>query len=166
MGGILVREARPDDEDALSRIHAEVARYYVGLAPKYFQLPALGGFDQGRDGASTSSQGDSLRLVAEADGEVVGALFARLLGPGEGATRGVTSGAGELRLRIDYLATAAGRRRRGVGTLLVEAAEAWGRRAGATIAETTACDGSSLSFPFWEERMGYEDRSVSLRKSL
>jgi GNAT superfamily N-acetyltransferase len=166
MGVILVRQARPDDGDALSRIHAEVARYYVGLAPKYFQLPELRGFGQEFDGVSQSTEGRALRLVAEADGEVVGALAARLLRPDQEATRKITSDAEALHLRIDYLATTAARRRQGVGTLLVEAAEAWGRQAGATIAETSACDNSPLSVPFWEDRMGYDDRSVGPRKPL
>jgi GNAT superfamily N-acetyltransferase len=165
MGIILVRPARPDDGEALSRIHAEVARYYVGLAPKHFQLPEFSG-GQKLDGAARSTQGETLRLVAEADGEVVGALAARLLRPDHGATPRTPPDATEVRLRIDYLATTAARRRQGIGTLLVEAAEEWGRQAGATIAETTACDKSPLSVPFWEERMGYDDRSVRLRKPL
>jgi len=163
MGAILVRQARPDDGHALARLHAEVARYYVGLAPKHFQLPERGELD----GAVRSAERGTLRLVAEADGEVVGALAARLLRSSEqGATRELTRDSGGLHLRIDYLATSAARRRQGIGTLLVEAAEAWGRQAGATIAETTVCDNSPLAVPFWEDRMGYDDRSVSLRKPL
>ena len=109
---------------------------------------------------------ETLRLVAEADGDVVGALAARLVPAHQPATRNATSDAGELSLRIDYLATIAARRRQGIGTLLVKAAEDWGRQSGATIAETTVCDNSPLSVPFWEERMGYDGGSVSLRRAL
>ena len=70
------------------------------------------------------------------------------------------------RLRIEYLATAAAWRRRGIGTRLVQAAEAWGRTFGATVAETTTFQGSPLSVPFWEDRMGYEELSINLRKRL
>lgn len=148
MEEISVRDARPADAEALARVHADVARYYEELGPRYFE--------EGQ-----------LRLVAEIDGEVVGALTARVLepvvadqpvGPGPQET--------ERRLRIDYLATAAASRRAGIGTRLVQAAESWGRKVGATIAETTAFRGSALSIPFWEDRMGYEELPMSLEKRL
>ena len=145
MGEISVRDARPADAEALARVHADVARYYDERGTHYF--------DEGE-----------LRLVAEIEGEVVGALTARVLEP-------ITAGDGrhgeaETRLRIDYLATAAASRRAGIGTRLVQAAESWGRGVGATIAETTAFRGSALSIPFWEDRMGYEELPMSLVKRL
>jgi GNAT superfamily N-acetyltransferase len=145
MEEIIVREAQPADAEALARVHADVARYYDERGPHYF--------DEGQ-----------LRLVAEVEGEVVGALTARLLEPV--TVGGNTTGDAEKRLRIDYLATAAASRRAGIGTRLVEAAESWGRRVGATIAETTAFRGSALSIPFWEDRMGYEELPTSLEKRL
>jgi GNAT superfamily N-acetyltransferase len=142
---ISVRDALPADAAALARVHADVARYYEELGPRYFE--------EGQ-----------LRLVAEVDGEVVGALTARLLEPvgADGAGRTEV----ETRLRIEYLATAAASRRVGIGTRLVQAAESWGRKVGATIAETTAFRGSALSIPFWEDRMGYEELPMSLEKRL
>ena len=145
MEEISVREAQPADAEALARLHADVARYYDERGPHYF--------DEGQ-----------LRLVAEVDGEVVGALTARLLEPV--TVGGDATGDAEKRLRIDYLATAAASRRAGIGTRLVQAAESWGRRVGATIAETTAFRGSALSIPFWEDRMGYEELPMSLEKRL
>ena len=94
----------------------------------------------------------------------MGALTARLLEPVTGGGDG--RGEAETRLRIDYLATAAASRRAGIGTRLVQAAESWGRKVGATIAETTAFRGSALSIPFWEDRMGYEELPMSLEKRL
>jgi len=145
MEEISVREAQPADADALARLHADVARYYDERGPHYF--------DEGQ-----------LRLVAEVEGEVVGALTARLLEPV--TVGGDATGDAEKRLRIDYLATAAASRRAGIGTRLVQAAESWGRGVGATIAETTAFRGSALSIPFWEDRMGYEELPMSLVKRL
>ena len=145
MEEISVREAQPADAEALARVHADVARYYDERGPHYF--------DEGQ-----------LRLVAEVDGEVVGALTARLLEPVTAG--GDARGEAEKRLRIDYLATAPASRRSGIGTRLVEAAESWGRRVGATIAETTAFRGSALSIPFWEDRMGYEELPMTLEKRL
>jgi GNAT superfamily N-acetyltransferase len=148
MEEISVRDARPGDAEGLARVHADVVRYYDQVGPSYF--------DEGQ-----------LRLVAEIEGEVVGALTARLLKP-PGAERRVDPGedGGETRLRIDYLATAATRRRSGIGTRLVQAAERWGRGGGATIADTTAFRGNALSIPFWEDRMGYEEQPLGLEKRL
>jgi GNAT superfamily N-acetyltransferase len=143
MEEISVRDALPADAEGLARVHADVARYYDERGPHYF--------DEGE-----------LRLVAEVEGEVVGALAARLLEPVTVDGRREE----ETRLRIDYLATAADRRRAGIGTRLVEAAESWGRGVGATIAETTAFRGSALSIPFWEDRMGYEELPMTLVKRL
>jgi GNAT superfamily N-acetyltransferase len=142
---ISVRDAQPADAEALARVHADVSRYYDERGTHYF--------DEGE-----------LRLVAEIEGEVVGALTARVLEPvaaGDGR-----KGEAETRLRIDYLATAAASRRAGIGTRLVQAAESWGRGVGATVAETTAFRGSALSIPFWEDRMGYEELPMSLVKRL
>jgi GNAT superfamily N-acetyltransferase len=148
MEEISVRDAQPADAEALARVHADVASYYDERGTHYF--------DEGQ-----------LRLVAEIEGEVVGALAARLLEPVVSDRRGRAGATdAETRLRIDYLATAAARRRAGIGTRLVQAAESWGRKVGATIAETTAFRGSALSIPFWEDRMGYEELPMSLEKRL
>jgi GNAT superfamily N-acetyltransferase len=143
MEEISVRDARPADAEGLARVHADVARYYAEQGPRYFD-------------------GGELMLVAEIDGEIVGALAARLVAPASANDPSES----ETRLRIDYLATAADRRRSGIGTQLVRTAERWGRRGGATIAETTAFRDSALSIPFWEDRMGYEEQPMSLEKRL
>lgn len=149
------------------RIHADVARYYVELTPDPFELTAPGELAGDLAQPAAEPGATSARyLVAEAQGEVVGALVARLLPAEEHPGREMTADLERPRLRIEYLATAAAHRRQGVGTRLVQAAEAWGRTCGATIAETTTFQGSSLSVPFWEDRMGYEERSINLRKQL
>jgi GNAT superfamily N-acetyltransferase len=163
---ITVRAAQPGDGEALMRIHAEVAQYHVDLGPRDLQLPIPAGSDEEPDAEVGAKDAPTLRLVAEAEGEVAGALVARLLPPEDGAKRRTAPHLEETRLRIEYIATAAAIRRRGVGTRLVEAAEAWGRSVGATIAETSTYHGSPLSVPFWEERMGYQEPSVNLRKPL
>jgi GNAT superfamily N-acetyltransferase len=150
-GEISVREALPADSAALELVHADVAQYYGQGAP---YQPA----------ETAAADDSSLRLVAEVDGEIVGVLVAKL-STGEDGDRASEPPA-EKRLRISYLATAAGRRRTGVGTRLVQTAEEWGRQAGATVAETTAFQGSALSLPFWEDRMGYEELATSLQKRL
>jgi GNAT superfamily N-acetyltransferase len=150
-GEISVREALPGDADALELVHADVAQYYDRGAPR-------------PSDRSSAAGGTALRLVAEVDGEIVGVLAARLTDGENDADSGPE--APEKRLLISYLATAADRRRTGIGTRLVETAEEWGRQAGATVAETTTFQGSPLSVPFWEDRMGYEELATSLAKRL
>ena len=86
------------------------------------------------------------QLVAEIDGEVVGALDAELLPPHGDARYAFTRDLNAPRLRIDVPGD---RRRapaaRGVGTALVQAAEAWGREHGATVAELTTYQDSPLA---------------------
>jgi GNAT superfamily N-acetyltransferase len=148
---ISVREALPGDTEALEVVHADVAQYYDQGAPHAAERPS-------------AADGQALRLVAEVDGEIVGVLAARVTG-GDNGYDG-DSEADEKRLQISYLATVADRRRTGIGTRLVQTAEEWGRRAGATVAETTTFQSSPLSVPFWEDRMGYEELATSLEKRL
>jgi ribosomal protein S18 acetylase RimI-like enzyme len=164
MEPITVRNARRGDEEALARIHAEVARYYRDLAPDYFQV--LERFAEQLATEAPAIESATLHLVAEAEGQIIGALVARLLPPEVAAKREITPELGARILRIEYLAVEAASRRKGVGTRLVEAGEAWGRAAGATSSETTTYHGSPLSVPFWGERMSYEELSVNLRKPL
>jgi GNAT superfamily N-acetyltransferase len=166
MTRIVVRETRPGDGRAIARIHADMARYYLELAPEYFQMPALDGFAEELDAEAATIDSATLRLVAGLDGEVVGALLARLLPPEDTAARQISRDLTQPRLRIDYIAAAQASRRQGAGSRLVEAAEAWGWRAGAKIGETWTYHRSPLSAPFWTDRMGYEERSINLRKPL
>jgi ribosomal protein S18 acetylase RimI-like enzyme len=164
MEPVTIREARRGDEQAIARIHAEVARYYLDLAPDYFEV--LERFAEQLATEAPATESATLHLVAEAGGQIVGALVARLLPPEDSAKREITPELEATSLRIEYLAVRAASRRQGVGTRLVEAAEAWGREAGATVAETTTYHGSPLAVPFWGEHMSYEELSVNLRKPL
>jgi GNAT superfamily N-acetyltransferase len=163
---ITVRDARPGDGAALARIHGQMATYYAALAPGHFRLPDLAGFAEEIDAAVASPDPDARHLVAEADGEVAGALVARVLAREPGAAREIASDLACTRLRIDYLAVDERHRRAGVGARLVEDAEEWGRDRGATVAETWTYRASPLALPFWQAGMGYEERSVNLHKPL
>jgi GNAT superfamily N-acetyltransferase len=162
---IAVRRARKSDAAALARIHADMGAYYAELAPELFHAPDLEGFELVLAEEITDDL-HALQLVAEVDGEVVGSLDARLLLPHADAQFAFTRDLFAARLRIEYLATAAAHRRSGVGTALVEAAEAWGREHGATVAELTTFQDSPLAYTFWTVRAGYGPRSVNLRKEL
>jgi GNAT superfamily N-acetyltransferase len=137
---VKVRPAQPGDDAALERLHGDAGADIAALSPAELRH---------RDGAEV------LRLVAEVDGELAGALVAHVVPPAGGAEP-------DTRLRIDSLVTAAAHRGRGYAAQLVEAAEAWGRERGATLAETWTQD----RVPFWKGRLAYAERSVNLRKPL
>lgn len=149
---------------ALARIHADMADHYAELAPERFRRPDLEGYAAVLDGDLAEAEG--LDLVAEVDGEVIAWLYARLIEPPEDARFAYPRDVEERRLRIEYLATLKAHRRTGAGTALVQAAEAWGREHGATVAETTTYHRGGISMPFWTERAGYEERTLNLRKPL
>ena len=165
MRAITVRRATADDADALVRIHGDMGDHYAELDRELFQGPELENYAPVLAREITDDP-HVLQLVAEIDGQVVGALDAELRPPHEEARHAFTRDLYAPRLRIDYLATAATHRRTGVGTALVEAAEAWGRDHGAKVSELTTYQDSPLAMPFWTRRAGYSQRSVNLRKEL
>jgi GNAT superfamily N-acetyltransferase len=165
MGEITVREARPGDGAGIVRCHRDSARYYLELAPDLFREPDEEGQLEFAEPKDVPSH-DYLELVAELDGEIAGHLEARLEPPLDSARYQIVSDVGEPRLFINALATAEPFRRRGVATMLVGAAEDWGRARGAAIVFLDTWVGSPSSIPFWEQRMGYERRSIIFCKRL
>ena len=163
---IEIRRATAEDAEALVRIHAEASAYYAELEPALFQAPDLAGYAAlvARDLAEPDAT--ALDLVAVVGGDVVAALYARLITPPEGAEYAYPRDVARTRLEIAYLATSARHRRTGAGLALVEAAEAWGRENGATVAEASTYHRSALSIPFWTLGAGYAPRSIVFRKPL
>jgi GNAT superfamily N-acetyltransferase len=164
---ITVREARPGDGAGIARAHLDSAAYYVRLAPDVFRMPdedGLVAFVEPR--ADAGSSDSSLELVAEVTGQIAGHLEAQLLPPDATARWQILPDLGATRLVINALATADAYKRRGVATRLVEAAEAWGREHGASVAVCDTYLNSPVSVPFWEGRMRYARRSIVFRKPL
>jgi ribosomal protein S18 acetylase RimI-like enzyme len=104
--------------------------------------------------------------VAEVGGELAGYVEAQLLPPLESARHQILPDLGVTRLYVNSVGTSPRFWRRGVASRLVEAAEEWGRARGAAVAVCDTYHGSPVSLPFWEERMGYERRSIAFRKPL
>jgi GNAT superfamily N-acetyltransferase len=163
---IRIREAIPGDGPAIARTHTENAAYYAGLAPDLFRVPDAEGLVEFVDPTPADNTERSLLIVAELDGEVVGHLFAELFTPGDTDRFQSPAEMREVRLFIQALSVLQRHWRRGVATALVDEAEAWGRARGATVVLCDTWPGSPVSMPFWTDRMGYETRSVRLRKPL
>lgn len=110
---------------------------------------------------------DSLHLVAELDGQVVGWLWARIERPGRNAAaqRSPASMAGP-GLEVASLIVDRDHWRGGAGTALLEAAEAWGRTQGAQVVSLDTYAYTPVSVPFYEDHMGYQRRAIVFQKRL
>jgi GNAT superfamily N-acetyltransferase len=167
MEAIVVRPARASDAADLARNWIEVAGHFVELDPEASQVPSTDGlveFFEELLGRSRSE--DSVWLVAEVGGQVVGDISARLERPAEDAERQVVRYLGEARVYVDALGVAEAYRRQGVGTRLMDAIERWGRDHGAVRVMLDTHARSPLSVPFYERRMGYRRRSIVFEKRL
>jgi hypothetical protein len=80
-----VRPARRGDGAGIARVWLSAAAYYAELDPAHFQLPRADGLAGEWDGQLGQDREESLRLVAEVDGRVVGWLSARLEPPEDSA---------------------------------------------------------------------------------
>jgi GNAT superfamily N-acetyltransferase len=109
---------------------------------------------------------ETVWLVAEVAGRVVGSVEARLEQPVYSAPRQLLRHLGELRVVVDALGVEERYRRRGVATRLMQAVEGWGREQGATLVSLETDIASSVSMPFYERRMAYQKRAVIFQKHL
>jgi GNAT superfamily N-acetyltransferase len=163
---VTVRPARSGDGAGIAQVWLSTAAYYSHLDPGHFQVPRAEGLAQGWEDELGHDNVNSLRLVAEADGSVIGWLSARIELPEDSAGMQLTREHGWTRLAVDALLVDRDQWRHGAGTALLEAAEAWGRDRGAQVARLDTYAHSPVSVPFYEDRMGYQRRSIVFQKQL
>jgi GNAT superfamily N-acetyltransferase len=146
----------------------DAGRFYVEVDSDDFQVPAEEGLvDWLVSGVeATEEDPDLALLVADNDGTVVGWVGCRLANPISDARWQLQRELDQTRVVIDAVCVAAPHRGGGVGIDLVRSAESWGRERGATIAIADGNWKSGLVPRFYEARLGYRRRSVSLRKAL
>jgi GNAT superfamily N-acetyltransferase len=152
----------------MARAWCDAARFHVAVNAGDFQVPEeVGLVDWLESGVEASEAEPDLELiVAEVDGEVVGFAGARLVAPASDARWQMQREMAVTRLIVDAVAVAERFRSHGAGEALVRAAEDWGRGEGATIAIADANWESGAVGGFYEKRLGYRRRSVSLRRAL
>jgi GNAT superfamily N-acetyltransferase len=109
---------------------------------------------------------DSSAYYAEVDGRLVGWLSARLEFPDHNADRQFVREHDWTRLLVDALIVERQQWRRGIGTMLLEAAESWGRAHGAQVVRLDTYAQGPVSVPFYEQHMGYQRRSIVFQKQL
>jgi GNAT superfamily N-acetyltransferase len=164
---ILVRSVRRGDGPGCARAWLDAGRHYAVIIPDIIQEPAADGLAEWFEGLIAAPRSDDERWLVAVDGlDVVGSIGATLRRPHPQARWQIQRDLSTTRLSIDVLVVAETHRRRGVGTLLMAAAEEWGRQQGATVAVTDTNLRSEMSVPFYEQRMGYARQAVILRKPL
>ncbi|HEX3589226.1 MAG TPA: GNAT family N-acetyltransferase [Pseudonocardiaceae bacterium] len=161
---ITVRPWRTGDGEGAAAVWRDTGRYFADLDPALFREPDGAGLGAWLDGLTTGE--DSLRLVAERDGVIVGLLGATLHRPIATAGRQLQSDFARIRLHIDNIGVASGRRRDGVGTALMAAAEEWGIARGAEVEllESTACNAPANEF--YERHLGFTAQAITFRRKL
>jgi GNAT superfamily N-acetyltransferase len=164
--GLTVRAARSGDGVGISGAWLSAAAYYADLDHEHFQVPRAEGLADSWENQTGQGSNDSLQLVAELDGQVIGWLAARIERPAPDAAVQLVREHGWTRLVVDALIVHQGQWRQGAGTALLEAAEAWGRTRGAQVARLDTYAHSPVSVPFYEDRMGYQRRSIVFQKRL
>jgi GNAT superfamily N-acetyltransferase len=167
MVSIEVRPARPGDGGDLARCWIDLGNHYAALDPEAFAAPAADGLAGWFEELLAQHRaGDSIWLVAEVDGRVVGSVDAHLERPVEDASRQILRDLARPRVTVDALGVEEAYRRRGVGTRLMRAVEAWARERGAARIVLTTFAAGPTSMPFYQQRMGYRQRSVVFGKYL
>jgi GNAT superfamily N-acetyltransferase len=161
-----VRTARPGDGAGIARLWLDASAYYAELDPGHFKVPAAHGLAEATDGQLGVYGDRALSLVAEVGDRLVGWLSARLELPHHNADRQFVREHGWTRLLVDALIVERQQWRRGIGTMLLEAAEAWGRAHGAQVARLDTYAQGPVSVPFYEQHMGYQRRSITFQKQL
>ena len=165
---VQIRPPRPGDGEGMARVWLSAGAYYADLEPALFQVPSAEGLAESfeADIAATGEDGDTLRLVADSDGQVAGWLSAHLEHPVASLAHQLVRELGWTRLMVDALVVDQATWRQGIGTVLLTAAESWGRDRGARMARLDTYVHSPVSVPFYERHMEYQRRSIHFAKDL
>lgn len=159
---VTVRPARSGDGAGISRAWLSAAAYYTDLDPEHFQVPGAEGLAEGWDSQFDQPGDDSLNLVAEVRGQVVGWLWARIE-PRGNASAALVREHGWTRLVVDSLIVDRDHWRGGAGNGAPGGGRGVGTRPGCTPGHYAY---SPVSVPFYEDHMGYGRRSIVFQKRL
>lgn len=164
---LVIRNARPGDGDELARLWIDMCDFYADLAPEHFQLPPKEGLTEWFEADLTADPPeDAISLVGEADGRIIGWIWARILAPREDAHQQLLRELSETRLVVEALVVERAFWRQGIGTQLMRAVEDWASAKGATLSTADTYVNSPVSMPFYEYGMGYSPRRVTFQKRL
>jgi ribosomal protein S18 acetylase RimI-like enzyme len=159
-GPVVVRAAERRDLPAIVEIYRSLGKHHAALDPTSYRVPEAEPVRDRFARVLEAQAADDAHFVAEVGGQVVGQLSLYAEAPtGDGSIR-LPRRAAEIGIAVldDW-------RGRGVGTALMEAAEAWARERGLDrlllSVDTANVDAARLY-----ERMGFRPEAIAMRKVL
>jgi GNAT superfamily N-acetyltransferase len=160
---ITIRPALPEDADGITRTYLESAEYHARLDPERYSVPAVemiaARYREGRQ-HPPQTEGESITLVAEHGGEIVGFIDAQIERFPDPMLCEM------LYCHIVELAVSLAHQSQGIGRQLLRAAEDWGREHGAELAALEYLTANTRAGSFYEQRMGYRPAAIKSVKRL
>jgi GNAT superfamily N-acetyltransferase len=160
---ITIRPAVAEDADAIVRIYLESAEHHASLDPERYWIPAVemisARYREGRQ-HPPQTEGESITLVADLGGEIVGFIDARLERSPDPMHREM------LYCHIVEFAVGLAHQSQGIGRRLLEAAEDWGREHGAELVSLEYLTANTRAGDFYQQRMGYRPAAITAIKRL
>jgi GNAT superfamily N-acetyltransferase len=158
---VTVREATVDDAEGAAAVYVASAEHHHDLDPSFYRVPTMDAVVVRYRERLPESGDDSVLLVAEVDGQIVGTCLVRLLPhPSEASMLHPRLGA-----EID-VAVLADYRGRGVGQALMTHGENWASERGARLMILNAHVGNVDAVRFYTERLSYQRVGLVLSKEL
>jgi len=156
-----IRPAVVEDADGIVRTYLESAEYHAGLDPERYWVPAVETISARyrEERQLTDAGADSITLVAELTGEIVGFIDARLQRSEDAMHRAMVY------CHVVEIAVSSRHQNQGIGGRLLRAAEDWGRQQGASFASLEYLAANTRASLFYQ-RMGYRVASITAIKSL
>ena len=146
-----IRPTHSGDAAGIARRFLESAEFHAGFDERY-ATPSLEAitsrYEEGKQHFAAKA-GEAITLVAEVHGEVVGFVDARLEKSSDPMHRDLVY------CYIADIAVSPRFQGEGVGTMLLQAAEGWGRQQGAEFASLEYHVANTRAASFYERRMAY-----------
>jgi GNAT superfamily N-acetyltransferase len=159
----MIRPANSEDANGIARTYLESAEHHARLDPERYLVPAVdkisARYREGRQHPPEDCE-ESITLVAELSGEIVGFIDARLERSPDEMHREMVY------CHVVEIAVSGLHQNHGIGGQLLGAAENWGRRKGATFASLDYHAANTRAGEFYQQRMGYRAVAIIAIKHL
>jgi ribosomal protein S18 acetylase RimI-like enzyme len=160
---ITIRPAVAEDADGIAGTYLESAEHHARLDPERYWVPAVEAisarYREGRQHPQDAGA-ESITLVAELSGEIVGFIDARLERSADAMHREM------IYCHVAEIAVSSRRQNQGIGGRLLQAVEDWGRRQGAEFASLEYHAANTRAGEFYQRNMGYRVVSITTIKRL
>src|SRR6476661_7871107 len=158
----IIRRAVAEDADGITRTFLESAEHHASLDSELYFIPAVetiaARYREGQQHPA-EERPESITLVAELSGDIVGFLDARLYQPTDAMHRQM------IYCLISEIAVRRQHQNHGIGGQLLRAAEDWGRRQGAEFAALEYHAANTRAGAFYRQ-MHYRLASITAIRRL